>query len=112
MAEEFTPEQLATATGTATPPVTEVRETVITPAAEVVAADYVQCDFCKCKLTTRGHVYEISDEARSFRDGNENHRKEIKKLDEEISRLNSEISQLNAKLREVANLTSQRKKFL
>lgn len=105
---DFTPEQLETAAGTGTPVEVVVSNAPATPA--VVAADYTQCDFCKCKLTPTGHVYEISDTARDFRDAKETHRKEITKLNEEISRLNSEISQRDAKLREVANLT-QKKRF-
>ncbi len=97
------PEQLLTETPPVTPVVQETRTTVIPSPSnvEVVAADYVKCDFCDCKLTTRGHVYEISDKARDFRDGKENHRKEINRLNEQISALNHEISVRDAKIREL-----------
>lgn len=112
--EEFTPAQLETELA-ATPPAGMSTATVVVPATqsvEVVAADYVQCDFCKCKLTTKGHVYEISDTARDFRDGKENHRKEIAKLQEQISTLNGEISKKDAQIRELTPNTPNRNKFL
>jgi hypothetical protein len=97
---EFTPEQLNTELNN-TP-----TEVVVVPPAEnaVVAADYVQCGFCKCNLTPKGHVYEISDTARAYSDANEEHRKQVKKLTEEISRLNNEVSIRDAKLREVTSV--------
>jgi hypothetical protein len=104
MENEFTPAQLNTELNNTPTPESVV---VVNPApgTAVVAADYVTCDFCKCKLTPTGHVYEISETSRDFRDGKETHRKDIAKKDEEISRLNAEIATLSAKLREVQNVT-------
>jgi hypothetical protein len=75
---------------------------------------YLECDFCHCKLTKSGEVYQVSPEAREYRDANEKHRKAIEKLDEEITRLRSEIT---AKDQEIARLkpsgsSGSRNKFL
>lgn len=103
---EFTPEQLETGNAPA-----EI-VAVVPPVAEaIVAADYVQCGFCKCNLTPKGHVYEISDTARGYSDANEEHRKEIKKLNEEVTRLNTVIAERDAKLREI-NTVARKSSFL
>lgn len=110
---EFTPDQLQTEV--VTPPITPViTETVVVPQQPevVIAADYLMCDFCKCMLTTKGHVYEISDTARDFRDGKETHRKAIAQLNETIAELQREKSKLESQLRELAPKSSNRNKFL
>jgi len=82
-----------------------------TPPARQPGTGYLQCDFCDCKLTKTGEVYEVSEKARNFRDDKENHRKAIAKQDEEITNLRA---QLTAKDAEIAALkgspTSERKR--
>jgi hypothetical protein len=62
---------------------------------------YVKCDFCECRLTKRGQVYEVSEKAVVYRDEKETHRKAVIKLDEEIAALRSQIA---AKDTEIAAL--------
>jgi len=73
----------------------------ITP-PRAVGEGYLQCDFCECKLTKLGEVYQVSAKAREYRDANEKHAKQVEKLQEEISRLQEEI---RVKQSEIARLT-------
>jgi len=56
----------------------------------VVGEGYLTCDFCECKLTQRGEVYQMSTKAKQIRDEADSHEKAIAKRDEEIARLNQE----------------------
>jgi hypothetical protein len=71
---------------------------------------YLECDFCHCKLTRTGEVYQVSEQAREFRDEKEKHGKAVIKLDEEIVNLRVQIA---AKDSEIAALkgsgTTQKK---
>lgn len=69
----------------------------------VVGEGYLTCDFCECKLTKRGEVYQMSQKAKTLRDADETHEKTIAKRDEEIARLNGEVA---ARDREIAALKS------
>jgi len=101
----------------AIPPVLRTNEPESQPApapARVAGTGYLECDFCHCKLTKIGEVYQVSDQAREFRDQKEKHVKAIAKLDEDISALRS---QLAAKDAEIAQLkgspaTKGKAKFL
>jgi hypothetical protein len=64
----------------------------------VAGSGYLQCDFCDCKLTKTGEVYQVSDKARDFRDDKEKHAKQITKLDEEIVALRSQITAKDAEI--------------
>jgi hypothetical protein len=77
----------------------------------VVGEGYLTCDFCECKLTQRGEVYQVSDKARVMRDEKETHGKALAQRDEEIARLRSEIT---AKDAEIATLkgSERKEKFL
>lgn len=57
---------------------------------------YVKCDFCECKLTKHGQVYEVSEKAIVYRDEKETHRKAILKLDEDNASLRSQIAAKDA----------------
>lgn len=86
------------------PPVIRTNEPADPPAPaapRVAGSGYLQCDFCDCKLTKTGEVYQVSDKARDFRDDKEKHAKAIAKLDEEITSLRA---QLTAKDAEIAAL--------
>lgn len=74
-----------------------------TPAAVPVVArqpgtGYLQCDFCDCKLTKTGEVYEVSEKARSFRDDKEKHGKAVEKLNEQITELQRQITAKDAEI--------------
>jgi hypothetical protein len=71
------------------------------PTPLVPEPGYVKCDFCECRLTKRGQVYEVSEKAIVYRDEKETHRKAVIKLDEEIAALRT---QLAAKDAEIATL--------
>ena len=74
-----------------------------TEPARVVGEGYLTCDFCECKLTKRGEVYQMSPKSKAFRDADESHEKAIAQRDEEIARLNSDVA---AKDREITALKS------
>jgi hypothetical protein len=59
---------------------------------------YLECDFCHCKLTRTGEVYQVSAEAREFRDANEKHKKQVEKLDEEMTKLREQIAAKDAEI--------------
>jgi len=59
---------------------------------------YTTCEFCECKVTRSGEVYSMSEKARSYRDANESHRKEISKLNEQIENLQREIAAKEAQI--------------
>lgn len=59
---------------------------------------YVECDFCHCKLTRNGEVYNVSQDARDYRDQKEKHVKAVAKLDEEIIALRSDIAKKDAEI--------------
>ena len=59
---------------------------------------YLECDFCRCKLTKTGEVYSISEQARVYRDEKEKHLKQVEKLDEEIDALRAEITAKDAEI--------------
>lgn len=71
------------------------------PSIPVPEPGYVKCDFCECRLTKRGQVYEVSEKAVVYRDEKETHRKATIKLEEEIASLRSQIA---AKDTEIATL--------
>lgn len=77
--------------------------------ARVSGTGYLECDFCHCKLTKTGEVYQVSTEAREFRDEKEKHIKAIGKLDEQIAALQASI---NEKERKIAELSSSPGKSL
>ena len=62
---------------------------------------YLECDFCHCKLTKTGEVYQVSEEARTFRDSNEKHVKALAKKDEEIVELRSQLTAKDARIAEL-----------
>lgn len=72
--------------------------TAPTPAPRTPGTGYLECDFCHCKLTKTGEVYQVSEEARTFRDEGEKHRKQIAKLDEEITELRRQITAKDAEI--------------
>jgi len=83
------------------PPVLRTNEPEASPAPlppRVAGSGYLECDFCHCKLTKLGEVYQVSDIARDFRDGKEKHAKQIAKLDEEITALRSQITAKDAEI--------------
>jgi hypothetical protein len=102
---------------TGTPPILRTNEPEPAPAPaspRVAGTGYLECDFCHCKLTKTGEVYQVSEQARDFRDEKEKHIKATAKLDEEITTLRSQIA---AKDAEIAALkgsrnSGQKKKFL
>lgn len=59
---------------------------------------YVQCDYCKCRLTERGQVYEMSPEAYAFRDQKDNHSREKSVLEGQIAELRREKETLQAEV--------------
>jgi hypothetical protein len=80
----------------------------------VVGEGYLTCDFCECKLTKRGEVYQMSPKAKIMRDEKETNEKALAQRDEEITRLHAEITQKDAEisaLRGSAN-TPARAKFI
>jgi DNA repair exonuclease SbcCD ATPase subunit len=87
----------------ATPPLPQLEtgnDPSPSPSAAVpsVRTGYLKCDFCECKLTQTGEVYNVSEKARGFRDQNEKHVKELAQRDEEITRLRQEISAKDAEI--------------
>lgn len=86
------------------PPIRTDSDPVPAPAVappRIAGTGYLECDFCHCKLTKTGEVYQVSEEARNFRDEKEKHLKASTKQDEEIARL---ISLVAAKDAEIAQL--------
>ena len=67
----------------------------------VAGTGYLECDFCHCKLTKIGEVYQVSEQAREFRDEKERHLKAAMKFDEEIAALRDSLA---AKDAEIASL--------
>jgi hypothetical protein len=68
------------------------------PRNEPAGPRYLECDFCHCKLTRTGEVYQVSPEAREFRDANEKHKKQVEKLDEEMAKLREQIAAKDAEI--------------
>lgn len=64
----------------------------------VAGTGYLECDFCHCKLTKTGEVYQVSEQAREFRDEKEKHLKATAKLDEEIMALRASIAAKDAEI--------------
>jgi hypothetical protein len=88
-----------------TPPPLRTNEPEPAPAPQpprVSGSGYLECDFCHCKLTKTGEVYQVSDTARDFRDEKEKHTKICSKHDEEVTALRAQIT---AKDAEIATLT-------
>ena len=85
----------------ATPPVLRTNEPEPAPAPappRVAGSGYLECDFCHCKLTKTGEVYQVSEQAREFRDEKEKHIKAVAKLDEEITALRAQITAKDAEI--------------
>jgi hypothetical protein len=59
---------------------------------------YIECGFCHCKVTKKGHVYEISQDARDFRDHKEDFLKQRKALEDQIADLQKTISAKDAEI--------------
>lgn len=81
-----------------------------TPAPQpprVSGTGYLECDFCHCKLTKTGEVYQVSNEAREFRDQNEKHRKAVEKHDEEIAALRAQITAKDAEIAQLKNIPTR-----
>ena len=96
-----------------TPPVLRTNEPEPQPApapARVSGSDYLECDFCHCKLTKLGEVYQVSEVARDFRDEKEKHAKQTAKQDEEITNLRAQITALNAEVAALKGSTATRGK--
>jgi hypothetical protein len=68
------------------------------PVPTPAGAKYVKCDFCSCKLTQGGQVYEMSEQAYAFRDQKDTHAKEVKVLNDQIADLKRANEELQAKL--------------
>lgn len=64
----------------------------------VAGSGYLECDFCHCKLTKTGEVYQVSETAREFRDEKEKHLKHSAKMDEELAALRSQITAKEAEI--------------
>jgi len=102
-----------------TPPQLRTTEPPDTPPApspaRVPGTGYLQCDFCECKLTKTGEVYQVSEKAREFRDEGEKHRKAMQKADEEITALKSQLAAKDAEiaaLKGSASPATGKQKFL
>ena len=82
------------------------------PPAPSTGADspYFICDFCKCKITKKGHVLEVSPEARDFRDQKEENRKQVSKLDETITELRAQITAKDAEIATLKNSQPEKRK--
>ena len=96
-----------------TPPVLRTNEPEPQPApapARVSGSGYLECDFCHCKLTKLGEVYQVSEVARDFRDEKEKHAKQTAKQDEEITNLRAQITALNAEVTALKGSTATRGK--
>lgn len=105
------------AEGTSTPPEISTddgnRPANLPPAAD--GDSYLRCGFCKCTLTKRGQVYEMSPEAEVIRDEKVSHKKAIEANQEEISALRAQIVTLeaeNASLKSSANASQKKANFL
>jgi hypothetical protein len=84
-----------------TPPLLRTDEPAPAPAPaapRVAGSGYLECDFCHCKLTKVGEVYQVSDVARQYRDAEEKHKKQMEKTDEEIAKLRALIAAKDAEL--------------
>lgn len=68
------------------------------PAPAPAGARYTKCDFCGCKLTAGGQVFEMSPEAYAFRDQKDAHARAISVKDTEIADLKREKERLQAEL--------------
>ena len=96
-----------------TPPPLRTNEPEPQPAPappRVAGSGYLECDFCHCKLTKLGEVYQVSEQARDFRDEKEKHAKQVAKLDEEIANLRLQIAALNAEIAALKGSTATRGK--
>lgn len=97
----------------AVPPVLRTNEPEPQPApapSRVAGSGYLECDFCHCKLTKLGEVYQVSEQAREFRDEKEKHSKAIAKLDEEITNLRAQITAKDAEIATLKGSTATRGK--
>jgi hypothetical protein len=84
-----------------TPPPLRTNEPEPVPAPQpprVSGSGYLECDFCHCKLTKTGEVYQVSDNAREFRDEKEKHVKVSAKHDEEVTVLRAQITAKDAEI--------------
>jgi hypothetical protein len=95
-----------------TPPQLETENIPANMPPRVVGEGYLQCDFCECRLTKRGEVYQMSDKAKVYRDEKETNAKTLTVRDEEIARLHSEISAKDAQIAALTNSPSSKKRFL
>jgi hypothetical protein len=68
-----------------------------------IAPRYIRCDMCKCDLTPTGQVYNVSDEARDFRDSKEKHLKQIETLTAERDSYKAQYEITNRELQALKN---------
>lgn len=83
---------------TPVPPILRTDDTAPSPTPRSPGTGYLECDFCHCKLTRSGEVYQVSEQAREFRDEKEKHGKAVAKLDEEITNLRAQITAKDAEI--------------
>lgn len=83
---------------TPVPPILRTDDTPAPSTPRSPGTGYLECDFCHCKLTRSGEVYQVSEQAREFRDEKEKHGKAIAKLDEEITNLRAQITAKDAEI--------------
>lgn len=69
-----------------------------TPIAAPAREGYTKCDYCECKLTRNGQVYEMSQKAYDLRDQKDKHSREITQKDTEIAALRTEKEAIQAEL--------------
>jgi hypothetical protein len=86
-----------------TPPIPPLRTNEPEPAPAPApprspGSGYLECDFCHCKLTKTGEVYNLSEQARDFRDQKEKSEKALAKLEERITDLQSQIAAKDAEI--------------
>ena len=84
-------------------------EPEITPAPPPrIPGQYTRCEFCECKVTRNGEVFEMSEKARGYRDSAEKHRSQVDSLTQQIETLRAEISAKEAEIKALKG-TPQRK---
>lgn len=78
--------------------------------ARIPGTGYLQCDFCDCKLTKTGEVYEVSEKARNFRDDKEKHGKAVERLNEQITALQAQVTAKDAEISALKGSPAERKR--